>query len=243
MSCVEPAGDPATLSSAPRRSAALKGLRDALPVMLGFVPFALVLGAQAAQKGLSPLEVPLMTGLNFGGGSEFAAVALWTSPPHLLLIAAMTLLINSRHLLMGATLAPYLKGQPLHKVLPALFFMCDEVWALALAEARRSDGRVNLRYYAGLAGALYLTWVISTTVGALIGPVMGDVTRFGFDMAFPAVFLVMLAGMWSGLRAALPWLVSLIAAALACLYLPGAWYVPVGATSGLIAAFWLTRGM
>ena len=47
----------------------------------------------------------------------------------------------------------------------------------------------------------------------------------------------------AGLRAALPWLVSLIAAALACLYLPGAWYVPVGATSGLIAAFWLTRGM
>ncbi|WP_431309865.1 AzlC family ABC transporter permease, partial [Staphylococcus aureus] len=48
--------------------------------MLGFVPFALVLGAQAVQKGLAPLEVPLMTGMNFGGGSEFTAIRLWTSP-------------------------------------------------------------------------------------------------------------------------------------------------------------------
>ncbi|WP_343239057.1 AzlC family ABC transporter permease [Stenotrophomonas sp. GD03993] len=76
--------------------------------MIGFIPFALVLGAQAAQKGLSALEVPLMTGLNFAGGSEFAAVELWTSPPHIALIVAITALVNSRHLLMGASLAPLL---------------------------------------------------------------------------------------------------------------------------------------
>ncbi|MGE0284631.1 MAG: AzlC family ABC transporter permease, partial [Rhizobiaceae bacterium] len=74
-----------------------RGLRDCLPMMLGFVPFALVLGSQATQKGFSVLEVPLMTGLNFGGGSEFAAVELWTSPPQILLIVAITLLVNSRH--------------------------------------------------------------------------------------------------------------------------------------------------
>lgn len=90
-------------------SEALRGLRASLPVMLGFVPFALVLGAQASQKGLSVLEVPLMTGLNFGGGSEFAAISLWTSPPDILLIVAMSVLVNSRHLLMGAALAPYLQ--------------------------------------------------------------------------------------------------------------------------------------
>ena len=38
--------------------------------------------------------------------SEFAAIRLWTSPPHVLLIVAIVLLVNSRHLLMGATLAP-----------------------------------------------------------------------------------------------------------------------------------------
>ncbi len=71
-----------------------RGLKGALPMMLSFVPFGLLLGVQAGQEGLSGVEVPLMTGLNFGGGSEFAAVGLWTSPPLILLIVAITFLIN-----------------------------------------------------------------------------------------------------------------------------------------------------
>lgn len=57
------AGDHAPRSAAQE---ARRGLRASLPVLLGFIPFALVLGAQATQKGLSVMEVPLMTGLNFG---------------------------------------------------------------------------------------------------------------------------------------------------------------------------------
>jgi len=209
--------------------------------MLGFVPFALVLGARASQKGLSALEVPFMAGANFGGGSEFAAIALWTSPPHVLLIVAITLLVNSRHLLMGAMLAPIIRHLPKRKALLALFFMCDESWALGLAEGRKTSSRLSLGYYAGVALPLYLTWVIFTAIGALIGPSLGDVTRFGFDMAFPAVFLVMLAGMWQGVAAARPWLVSLVVAGVTCLLVPGAWYVPAGAISGVAAAYFWSR--
>jgi predicted branched-subunit amino acid permease len=94
-----------------------RGLKAILPMMLSFVPFGLLLGAQASRKGLSLFEVPLMTGLNFGGGSEFAAVGLWTSPPLVLLIVAIIFLVNSRHLLMGAALAPHLKHLPKRKAL------------------------------------------------------------------------------------------------------------------------------
>lgn len=205
--------------------------------MLDFVPFALVLGSQAAQKGFSLIEVPLMTGLNFGGGSEFAANELWTSPPHVLLIAAITLLVNSRHLLMGATLAPLIRHLPKRKAFPALFFMCDESWAMGLAEARKAGTRLSLGYYMGVALGLHVSWIIFTAVGALIGPVLGDVTRYGFDMAFPAVFLVMVAGMWKGGSASRPWLVSLVVAATTYLLVPGAWYVPAGALSGVVAAY------
>lgn len=219
-----------------------RGLRAALPLMIGFVPFALVLGAQAAQKGLSAVEVPLMTGLNFGGGSEFSAVELWTSPPHVLLIVAVTFLVNSRHLLMGAALAPYLKHLPWRKVLPALFLMCDESWALGLTDARErgarsSAPRLSLPFYMSLALALYLTWVVFTAVGSVIGPLLGDVEQYGFGMAFPAVFLVLLRGMWPGWRAARPWLVSLVVAAGTYLLVPGAWYVVAGALAGVISAY------
>ena len=121
-----------------------RGAVAALPVLLGFIPFALVLGAQASQQQLTAGAVALMTGLNFGGGSELAAIELWTSPPAILVIVAMTLLINSRHLLMGATLAPCLSHLPLPKALGALFFMCDESWAMGLADARQRLSLIHI---------------------------------------------------------------------------------------------------
>lgn len=227
------------------RSEFRRGLVSCLPVLLGVIPFGMVLGAQAARKGLTLVEVPLMTGLNFAGGSEFAAIQLWTSPPHILLIAAVTFLVNSRHLLMGAALAPFLRGLPKRKVFPALFLMCDESWAIGITDARKRvpvhAGRAfSLPYYMGAAVALYLIWVASTTLGAVLSPLLGDVEAYGFDMAFPAVFLVLMRGMWKGVAASLPWLASLAVAALTYLVAPGGWYVAAGALSGLAAAWFLS---
>ena len=222
-----------------------RGVKISIPMLLGIIPFALVLGAQATQKGFSFIEVPLFTGLNFAGGSEFAILELWTNPPNILMLMFITFLVNSRHLLMGASLVPYLRHLPNKQVFPALFFMCDESWAVALADAQKRQAQTginhafNLSFYAGLCFALYLMWVGFTALGGAIGPILGDASRFGFDMAFPAVFLVLLRGMWKGLHAARPWLVSLVTAALAYLYLPQGWHVPIGAVAGIASAYWL----
>lgn len=228
------------------RSEGWRGLAASLPVTIAFVPVALVLGAQATQKGFSTVEVPLMTGLNFAGGAELAVLNLWTSPPHVLLIVAVTFLVNSRHLLMGAALAPYLQHLPGRKAFTALFFMCDESWAMGLTDARRriSAGVVpsfSLSYYLGASAGMYLTWVAFTTLGAIVGPWIGDVHAYGFDMAFTAVFLVLLKGMWRGVRAACPWLASLCCAVATYLVMPGGWYVVAGALSGVLSAFFLTE--
>ncbi|EHU1441378.1 AzlC family ABC transporter permease [Acinetobacter baumannii] len=218
----------------------LRGIKASFPVVLGFIPFALVLGAQAVSKGFTIFSVPLMTGLNFGGGSEFTAVNLWTTPPNLALIVLMSILVNSRHILMGAALVPHVNHLPKRKIIPALFFMCDESWAMSLTDAKNGKS-FSLAYYLGLAICLYLTWIIFTTIGAVIGPKIGDLERYGFDMAFTAVFLVLLKGMWKNFNTALPWLVSLIFAGLTYIVIPGAWYVLTGALAGLIFS-WFSGG-
>lgn len=232
------------LQSKPREGLAecFRGSTTALPLVGAMVPFALVLGAQAAQKGLTTFEVSLMTGLNFAGGSEFAAVGLWSSPPHLLLIVAITFLVNCRHILMGATLAPFLSRVSRRRIWAALFLMCDESWAMGLADAQGRASRVgcksfSLAYYIGCSVPLYLTWIVFTTLGAAAGPVLGNIDSYGLDMAFPAVFLVIMRGMWKGFAAARPWGISLCAAVVAYLLIPGAWYVAAGAVSGVAAAY------
>ncbi len=74
--------------------------------------------------------------------------------------------------------------------------MCDESWAVGLADAQKKhlmfwkfSAPLALMFYAGLCCALYLMWSGFTTLGAMIGPVLGDISRLGFDMAFPLYFL------------------------------------------------------
>ena len=219
-----------------------RGIAETWPILFAVVAYGLVFGAQASQRGLRLLEVPLMTGSNYAGGSEFAAIGLWASPPPLLLIVAITFLINSRHLIMGAALTPYLRRLPRWRALVLLFFMSDESWALSFADIRKREGAgrgtpFSPGFYAGCSGMIYVGWLGATTLGAAAGPLLGDVDRYGFDMAFPAVFLVIIAGMWKGVRAARPWLASLVIAALTYLIVPGAWYVVAGTAAGLGTAF------
>jgi len=218
-----------------------RGVLAVAPILVGVLPFGLVLGTQAAQKGLSFAEVAMMCGLNFAGGSEFVAIELWKNPPALLLIVGMTFLVNSRHLLMGAILEPYLRNVRARKALLILFFMADEIWAFGLQDAR-TQRRVNLNlsFYAGVAAALYLTWVASTTIGALIGLRLGNPDALGIDLAFPAVFLVLLKGLWKGYKAAIPWLVSLAVAIVLRLSISGSWYVAGGTVSGLLVTYLLS---
>lgn len=66
---------------------------------------------------------------------------------------------------------------------------------------------------------------------------LGELRSFGFDMGFAAIALVLLKGMWKGVHAALPWLFSLITAALFHLLIPGGWYVLAGVVAGLVTAY------
>src|SRR5512141_1230959 len=89
-----------------RRSEALDGLRDIAPALVACIPIGLLYGALAAAKGLSVAETALMSAFVFAGGAQFAAVEIWRTPAPILVLAFSTLLINLRHVLMGASLAP-----------------------------------------------------------------------------------------------------------------------------------------
>ncbi|EHD13221.1 hypothetical protein CIN_19580 [Commensalibacter intestini A911] len=217
----------------------LRAFKTAIPLMISFIPFGMMLGAQAKIKGMSLLELVLMCGINFAGGSEFVAIGLWQEVPPLLLIVCMTLLVNCRHILMGVTMIPICRRQPVRKMLLSFFLLCDETWALSLQDSYRRMGEgyrepFSYSYYITIAVSFYITWVITAVLGMLVGPLLGDLTQYGFDMAFPAVFIVLIKGMWNGWRRGITWACSLVVACIVHLIIPGAWYVIAGAMTGLL---------
>ncbi|SMF48164.1 hypothetical protein SAMN02745962_04114 [Pseudomonas sp. LAIL14HWK12:I11] len=86
-------------------------------------------------------------------------------------------------------------------------------------------------------GCQWVAWVSFITLGALIGPLLGDLHPYGLDTALAAVLLVLLKGLWNGVHAALPWLFSLVTAGLFYLLIPGGGYVLAGTLAGLVSAY------
>lgn len=217
----------------PARGEFAAGVLQILPLLVALVPFGLLFGALAAQKSLSPLEVALMSITVFAGASQFVAVEIWTTPVAVATISATALMVNLRHVLMGAALAPGLKRWPRGWAYGGLFFLADEIWAFALQRHLRAP--LTPGYYCGLVAPLYLGWVTTTTLGTIFGGVMQDPARYGLDFAFTAVFLTLLAGLWQGRKSFLPWAIAGLAAVAGHLLLPGVWYIALGALAGTLA--------
>ncbi len=214
------------------------GVLAILPAVVAVIPFGLLLGALAAQKGLSPLEVIAMSALVFAGASQFVAVDIWTDPAPWVLLSFTALLVNSRHVLMGASLAPRIVHLGRGQSLLVLFLMADEVWAMAEARARRRP--LSLAYYLGMGGTLWVNWVVTTGLGATVGMVVADPAAYGFDFAFTAIFIGLLAGLWRGRATGAAIAVSAGVATVVYLLVPGPWYIAAGGIAGALAGAAMT---
>jgi predicted branched-subunit amino acid permease len=97
-------------------------------------------------------------------------------------------LLNLRYLPIGASVAPYLTGGRLRRLLTAQLIV-DESWAISARPGGRFAGRVLI----GAGIVLWVAWVLGTAVGVIGGGALGDPRRLGLDAAFPALFLALLA--------------------------------------------------
>lgn len=215
------------------------GLRDILPIMVAAAPIGLLFGALCQAKGLSVLEAGLMSLLVFAGGAQFAAVELWTYPVPVLALVFSTLLINARHVLMGASLMPKMAGFSLPQRLAAFYFLTDESWALA--ERRAMQRPITPAYWFPLATMLPISWIGSTFLGAWLGSFLGDPERFGADFAFTALFIGLVAGFWRGRVTGFTIAASGTASALTYSLAGPPWHVAAGAFAGIAAAYLAAR--
>ena len=211
------------------------GLADIAPAAIAAIPIALLFGALAAAKGLSTIEIFLMSAMVFAGGAQFAAIEQWVQPVPISALAFGTLLINARHILMGASLAPKTGAFSAGQRFLGFFAMADENWALS--ERRAAVIRLTPAYYFGMTAFFYVNWVAWSTFGAVVGPMMGDPARLGADFAFTALFIGLIAGFWNGRVTAAAILASGLASALVKVTAGAPWHVPAGALAGIAAAY------
>lgn len=210
------------------------GLRDIAPVAVAALPIGLLFGAVAAAKGLSALEVALMSALVYAGGAQFAGIETWVHPAPIAALAFATLLVNARHVLMGASLGPKMHLTGFQRFI-AFFFLTDEAWALS--ERRALDRPITGAYWAAMALVLWGNWTLSSTLGAVLGSFMGDPARIGADFAFTALFIGLVAGFGRSRVTLVTVGVSASVAALVHYFIGAPWHVASGALAGIAAAY------
>ena len=210
------------------------GLRDIAPAAIAALPIGLLFGAVAVAKGLSPLEVALMSAFVFAGGSQFAAIESWVQPAPIAALAFATFLINVRHVLMGASLSPKVRMSRTQKFL-SFYFMTDESWALA--ERRALERPVTPAYWMTMAIVLFSAWLSTTALGAVLGSFLGDPARLGADFAFTALFIGLIAGFGRSRVTVVTVIVSAGVAALVYRFIGPPWHVATGALAGIAAAY------
>ena len=149
------------------RSGALAGARSSLALGAGVLAYGAVFGVLARQAGLSLAEVVLMSALVAAGSSQFVALGLWSAPLPVASIVLTTLVVNLRHLLMGAALRPWFGRLPPAKAYGSLFFLSDESWALTMRALGRGGGDAAFLLGSGLV--LDAAWVVAGVVGHVAG--------------------------------------------------------------------------
>jgi 4-azaleucine resistance transporter AzlC len=167
------------------------GARDAVPILVGIVPFGLVAGYTALEAGLSPLQALGMSVVIFAGASQLAAIELLGQNAPLSVVVATAVAINLRLVMYSASIAPYFRRFRTRTKAVLAYVLTDQAFALSVAAYRDADRTVDRRaYYLGAALALWAPWQVATLVGAVLGA--GLPPELGLSFAAPLVFLALL---------------------------------------------------
>lgn len=161
-----------------------QALADLLPVAVPAVPFGFVIGLAITESAMPQWVGWLTAPLVFAGAAQLAMITLAGSASVWAIITAV-LVINTRHLMYSAAMAPAFREQPRWMRWFAPFLMVDQVFALAALQTERSPTDFR-RYYLTIAVTLWLVWNTVVPLGMLIGPVVPESWRL--DYAPPIMF-------------------------------------------------------
>jgi len=187
-----------------------RGFKAEMPILIGVLPFGLINGVLALDAGLTRLQAQLMSSIVFAGSSQIVLSQLIHLGAPGVIMALTVAVINLRHALYSASLAPYLQRlRPGWKALLA-YLLTDEAYAVTIIYFQKLDQEANARlaargkkeisappltdnrhwYMFGAGLALWSCWQLSTLGGILLGEVIPGDWSLDFTLALTFIALV-----------------------------------------------------
>ncbi|HEY70184.1 MAG TPA: AzlC family ABC transporter permease [Anaerolineae bacterium] len=201
----------------------IQGMLDQLPILLGVVPFGLIFGALAVSFGIPPLLAQGFSLFIFAGSAQFIAAGLVAEGAPPIVVVLTILVVNLRHVLYSANLAPHFSRLPGRWKIVLSWLLTDEAFAVTSVRYQKNPSRHTHWYMLGTGMILWSSWQVSTTLGIAVGASIPP--GWSLDFALPLTFMALLtptlidrpawaaalsAGLLSVLSAGLPYKLNLL---------------------------------
>jgi 4-azaleucine resistance transporter AzlC len=203
-------------------------VRAEAPILLGVAPFGVIFGALAVTLQLPALAAQSMSSVIFAGSAQFIAAQMLGAGAPGLLVVLVVLVVNLRHALYSASVAPHLRHLgPGWKAVLA-YLLTDEAYAVTITHYNEPGPAANRHwFFLGAGLTLWTTWQLSTLAGILVGAQLPQDWPLGFVLPLTFIALVvpsirdragLTAGIVGGLAGlafiALPYRTGILAGAL-----------------------------
>lgn len=211
-----------------------------IPIGVSVAVYGSICGMLNAQHGVGLYEMVLMNVFIFAGTSQFVIVNMWSSSLDILGIILAASVINLRYFLIGASLNSLFLQSSKKEKFAYMHLVADENWAVTMGRLR-SQALTPLFLFGG-GVYLLLVWNASTIFGYFLGGFIQNPTKYALDFAFVSIFVALVSTMYRGKSDILPWCITALVALLCEVYLPGKFYIVLGALAGSLSGVYLQKG-
>jgi 4-azaleucine resistance transporter AzlC len=166
------------------------GVRAELPLLIGVFPFGMIYGALALNAGLSKAASQMMSSMVFAGSAQLVTTQLIheTAPGFVMVLTIGV--VNLRHTLYSASLAPYLASLSTRWKVLLSYLLTDEAYAPSVIQYETEGVQSFTHWFLLGAGfSLWFTWQISTAFGIFLGAAIPE--SWSLDFALPLTFIAM----------------------------------------------------
>ena len=203
-----------------------RGIRDGMPIALGYFAVAFTLGIAARNAGFSAVQAMVESLTNNASAGEYAVFSLVAAGAGYMEVAVMTLVANARYLLMSCSLSQKLAPEtPLRHRMLVAFDVTDEIFGISIAY----PGQLNPWYTYGAIAVAIPGWGLGTFFGVAVGNVLPPRLVSALSVGLYGMFLAIIVPPARKSRVVL----ALVLLSFAASFLVSRWTLLAGISSGI----------
>ncbi|RJS51608.1 branched-chain amino acid ABC transporter permease [Bacillus subtilis] len=173
--------------SAQSQDTFMDGVKACLPTVFGYLSIGFAAGVVAKTAGLSVLEIALLSLFLYAGSGQFVTAGMILAGSAITSIIFSIFLVNLRHLLFSASLAPYCRKFSAWKNIVIGSQITDETFGVA-SNHLENRKEASFSWLLGLNITAYINWLLANVLGGIFGGLVTDTESIGMDFALPAMF-------------------------------------------------------